>query len=60
MIKAAKLLDLQIAGVDYIYDEKSDRYYILEVNSSPGFTLESSSISEFPKFVNYLETIINE
>ena len=35
-IKAVNLLGLDFGAVDLIYNEKSNRYYVLEVNTAPG------------------------
>lgn len=34
-IKAAKVLDVDIAGVDILHEDKTQRPYVLEVNSAP-------------------------
>jgi len=36
-IKAAKILRLNYAGVDVIFDEKSDTLHVLEIQSFPGY-----------------------
>ena len=36
-IKAAKITDLDIAGVDIIYDREKEEYVVLEVNGIPAF-----------------------
>lgn len=37
-IKAVNALGLDFGAVDIIYNEKQDKYYVLEVNSAPGLT----------------------
>ncbi|RXJ71147.1 hypothetical protein CS022_21650 [Veronia nyctiphanis] len=36
-IKSAKILGLEIAGVDIIYDQEREEYVVLEVNTIPAF-----------------------
>ncbi|WP_440056549.1 ATP-grasp domain-containing protein (plasmid) [Pseudoalteromonas sp. T1lg65] len=36
-IQAANILDLEIAGVDLIYDREREQYVVLEVNTIPAF-----------------------
>ena len=60
IVKSAKVLKREIAGVDFIYDETTGKYFILEVNSNPGFTFETTSIKEFPAFVQYIDQLIED
>lgn len=54
-IRAAKVLDLQVAGVDVIFDQKSGKMMILEVNRSPAFTTDPSISPELEAIADYFE-----
>lgn len=56
-VKAAKLFNLNIAGVDIIISKETGIPYVLEVNAAPAFTYTDSS-PEFPAIRNYFENII--
>ncbi|MDQ6985376.1 MAG: ATP-grasp domain-containing protein [Candidatus Dojkabacteria bacterium] len=53
-IRVAELLKLNIAGVDLIINEDG-KYYILEVNASPAFKNDPSTIKHV---INYIESLI--
>lgn len=58
-VKAAKVSGLMIAGVDVIYDERSGKAYILEVNKGPQFWgfMEATKIDVPREIVNYLKNL---
>ena len=47
-IKAINALNLDFGAVDIIYNEKQDKYYILEVNTAPG--LENTTVTKYKDF----------
>lgn len=54
-IRAAKVLNIQIAGVDLAIEKETKKAYIIEVNRGPGFNYDmtvSPEISELAKFFN--------
>lgn len=57
-IQAARLLRLQIAGVDIVQDNQSGKYYILEVNRSPGFTHPDKGSPELPAVARYFREVL--
>ncbi len=59
-VKAAKLLHRQIAGVDVVIEKKTGKHYILEVNSAPGFTYDTSVLSEAPQVSQYLDHVVEK
>lgn len=52
-IKSAKVLNIEIAGVDVIVD-REDKPWILEVNRGPGFTYNSDKSPEIENVTEYL------
>jgi glutathione synthase/RimK-type ligase-like ATP-grasp enzyme len=52
-IKAAKALDLQIAGVDVCIEEGTGKVYILEVNRGPGFIHDPKLSPEIPQLARF-------
>jgi len=53
-LKAAKIFDYQICGVDICLDENNDRVYVLEANRSPGFNYDSKVSPEIQKVAEYI------
>lgn len=54
-VKAAKALNIQIAGVDLMLERKTGRVYLLEVNRGPGLTYEENVSPEFKALAEFLE-----
>lgn len=59
-INASKLLNKNIAGVDLIFDEKTKQYYIIELNSKPSFTYNTSISSEVPQFTKFIDEYLEK
>ena len=57
-LKAAKILDLQVAGVDLLFDQQSKRYGLLEVNRAPGFTTDLQLSPELPAVAAFLKKAV--
>lgn len=55
-IDAVAALGLSFGGVDVIYNEHSDKPYVLEVNTAPGIEGETVHIYT-STFLNYIETL---
>lgn len=56
--QAAKILNLDIAGVDLLFSSKENEYIICEVNSSPGFKgLEQANDTNIAKMI--IQHILN-
>lgn len=53
-LKAAKVLHIEVAGVDIVVSSKDKRMYLFEVNRSPGFTPENPQSTEIVSLFNYL------
>jgi len=54
-IKAAKVLNIQIGGVDVVIDAH-DKIWLLEVNRGPGFTYNSDKSPEMDSVTEYFKT----
>jgi hypothetical protein len=55
-IKAIEALGLDFGAVDIIYNQKEDKYYVLEVNTAPG--LEGQSVIDYTDaFVKYQQSL---
>lgn len=52
-VRAAKALDTEIAGVDVCEEEKTGKYYILEVNRGPGFWHDPEKSPELPELAKF-------
>lgn len=50
-INAVKALELDFGAVDLLYNQREDKYYVLEVNTAPG--LEGTTLN------NYIKEILN-
>jgi ribosomal protein S6--L-glutamate ligase len=55
-IKSAKILDLDMAGVDIIQDINTKKYYIMEVNAAPQFNgfIATTGINLFEIITKYI------
>jgi hypothetical protein len=53
--KAAKIGNLQIAGVDVIVDKKTKKVFVLEVNRGPGITYNDQKSPELAKIALFLK-----
>ena len=54
-LAAAKLLDRQVAGVDFVQDKSSGLWYCLEVNDGPQLATGSFTAEKHAAFAAYLE-----
>ena len=52
-VKAAKVLNYEIAGVDILIDSHTGKRWLLEVNRGPGFTYDPKVSPELPALVSY-------
>jgi len=52
-VRAAKIMDIQVAGVDAI-EGKDGKHYLTEVNSAPGLSLDVEGSYELEELVKYL------
>jgi len=59
-IEAAKVLHLQIAGVDILIDKNTSKMMILEVNRSPCFTTDFKISPEIPAVAAFLKSKIEK
>jgi glutathione synthase/RimK-type ligase-like ATP-grasp enzyme len=59
-IDATCHLKKDIAGVDIIFDEITQQYYIIEINSKPIFTNDITISSEVPQFTKYIDSLISK
>jgi len=57
-VKAAKLLMLELAGVDTVYNMKTKKINVLEINKSPGITLKPKHSIEVDQIADYISTAI--
>jgi len=53
-IKAARVLNYEAAGVDFLVDKKTKKTWILEVNRGPGFTYDLKASPELPTLASFL------
>lgn len=56
-LKASKLLQIEIAGVDIVISSKNNKIYIFEVNPAP--TLKND-LTQYKDLANYLKNIAND
>jgi len=49
-VKAAKVLGLEVTGVDFLIDDKTGKRYLLEANRGPGFTNPSPEMDALASF----------
>lgn len=54
-VQSANVLNMQVAGVDVLITEKDLEIMLIEVNSSPGFTYDTSISPEIPELSKFLE-----
>lgn len=54
-IKAAKVLNVEIAGVDVCVDKKTGKELVIEVNRGPGFEYDETKSSEISKVADFLK-----
>lgn len=59
-IKAAKALNVEIAGVDGCIAKNSDKPIILEVNRGPGFEYDTKKSPEIPAVADFLKKELNQ
>ena len=59
-IKAAEVLQVQIAGVDIMIEEHTNKAYIIEVNRGPGLTYDERISPEFKAIASYIEKEANK
>ena len=52
-VKAAKVLNYQIAGVDIMVDSQTGKKWLLEVNRGPGFTYDPKDSPELPAVASF-------
>jgi glutathione synthase/RimK-type ligase-like ATP-grasp enzyme len=57
-IAVSTLLNKDVAGVDIIFDELSQQYYIIELNSKPCFTNDVTVSSEVPQFTKFIDSVL--
>jgi len=53
-IKAAKTLNIQIAGIDILKEKSTGKIWLLEVNRGPGFTYDEKKSPEIKELANFL------
>lgn len=53
-LKAAKILRIEVAGVDIVVSSRNKKMYLFEVNKSPGFTPEDPESTEIVSLFKYL------
>jgi len=53
-VKAAKALNIQIAGVDLLKEKNTGKIWLLEVNRGPGFTYDEKISPEIKELANFL------
>ncbi len=59
-VRAAQLLELQVSGVDIVFDENDKKYKVFEVNKSPGITIKDTLESfEAEDIANYINNLLN-
>lgn len=54
-VRSANILNMQIAGVDVLITKFDSKIMLIEVNSSPGFTYDTSLSPEIPQLAKFLE-----
>ena len=52
-IKAAKVLNYQITGVDIMIDSQTGKKWLLEANRGPGFTYDLKKSPELPAVASF-------
>jgi len=59
-VKAAKVLNLQVAGVDLAVEKETGRVCLFEVNRGPGFTYDVELSPEIPELAKFLKEKVGE
>ncbi len=59
-LKAAKILKIQIAGVDIMIEKETAKEWLLEVNRGPGITYEDKNSPEIMKVAQFLQKELGE
>ncbi|MBU1126779.1 hypothetical protein KKF11_00320, partial [Patescibacteria group bacterium] len=59
VIKATKVLNLEIAGADVLIDSTTGKQWILEVNRGPGLTYDTSISPELKQLSLFFQKKIN-
>ena len=54
-VKAAKVLNLQVAGVDLAVEKGTEKVFLFEVNRGPGFTYDTKISPEIPELTKFIE-----
>lgn len=54
-VGGAKVLNLQIAGVDIAVEKKTGKIYLIEINRGPGFTYDTGISPEMDELAGYLD-----
>ena len=58
--RAAKLLKLQVAGVDVMYDERTNEPYLLEVNNAPQISSGSFIDEKADLYANMIQSMLQD
>jgi glutathione synthase/RimK-type ligase-like ATP-grasp enzyme len=53
-VDGARVLNIQIAGVDIATDKITGEYYLIEINRGPGFTYDTNISPEMDELAKYL------
>jgi len=59
-VKAAKTLNIQIAGVDLLEEKVTKKVWLLEVNRGPGFTYDTKISPEIKKIAAFFAKELNK
>lgn len=59
-VKAARVLNYEIAGVDFLIDKRTQKIWLLEVNRGPGLTYDVQVSPELPTFASFLRKKLGE
>lgn len=54
-VKAARTLNIEIAGVDAAIEKGTGKIWLFEVNRGPGFTYDVKKSPEIPRLANFFE-----
>ncbi len=54
-VKAAKSLNIEIAGVDIAFEKETGKIWLLEVNRGPGFTFDVNKSPEIPELAKFFK-----
>ena len=55
-VRAAQVLNLQVAGVDIGIEEKTQKVFLIEVNRGPGVTYDTSVSPELSEIAKFLDS----